>query len=151
MTIRKRVYCCQCGKPSDRGMIQRCRACSTSIIIGQASEKAKEWCKRNPKWQRICDIEDSDSLMLSWNEIPRRDRLAWIHQYRDSAESAWREFSSHHPCRHRFGHIGDDGQFYGWVLDLPPMMNSMMVFETGGKPGVYYRGGRSIRSCLAKV
>jgi hypothetical protein len=118
--------------------------------VMQASQLAKEWCERNPRWQRICDIEDSDGLMLQWSEIPRRDKNFWIHRYGDSAESAWKEFSSRHPCRHRFGHIGDDGQFYDCVTHKPSMMNSMMVFETGGKPGIYYRGGMAEKSCLAK-
>lgn len=30
MSQMKVVYCCVCGKRSDRGMIQRCRACSGS-------------------------------------------------------------------------------------------------------------------------
>lgn len=123
--------------------------CDMSTVM-QASQLAKEWCERNPKWQRICDIEDSDGLMLQWSEIPSRDKKFWIQRYGDSAESAWREFSSRHPCRKRFGHIGDDGQFYDCVTHKPPMMNSMMVFETGGKSGIYYRGGMSEKSCLAK-
>lgn len=119
--------------------------------IMQASQKAKEWCERNPKWKRICDIEDSDSYILSWQEIPKRDRNQWVTRYGDSAESAWREFAAFHPMRHRFGFIGDDGNFYECITHLPKMMNSMMVFESGGKPGIYYCGGMAERSSLAGV
>lgn len=116
-----------------------------------AIELAKKWCEKNPKWQRICDIPDSDSMSLKWHEIPKRDREYWERLYPYSAEDMWREFSSVHVTRHRRGHIGDDGQFYGYLLDVPRMMNTMMVFETGGKPGIYYRGGRKEKSSKTKV
>lgn len=116
-----------------------------------AFDRAIEWCEHHPKWQRICDIEDSDALMLQWHEIPRRDRKAWIERYGDSAEDAWLEYSYYRPTRHRYGVIGDDGQFYSSILDVPRLMNSMMVYETLGKPGVYYRGGMHEPSSRAKV
>jgi uncharacterized protein YegP (UPF0339 family) len=28
----------------------------------QAAIKALEWCKQNPGWKRICDIENTDAL-----------------------------------------------------------------------------------------
>ena len=89
--------------------------------------------------------------MLAFDELPRKDRDQWVRQYRDNAEDAWREFAAYRPSRHRFGFIGEDGQFYGCVTHLPPMMNHMMVFETSGKPGVYYVGGKAAKSSTAKV
>lgn len=119
--------------------------------VMQARERALEWCKRNRKWKRICDIPNSDSFTLSWNEIPKRDRAEWEQLYGHSAEDAWRELSCRNPCRHRYGFIGDDGNFYAEITLLPRLMNSMMVFEVGGKPGIYYRGGLREKSCRAKV
>jgi hypothetical protein len=116
-----------------------------------ASAKALAWCQRNPKWKRICDIVDSNSMTLSWFEIPSSHRKVWIERHGDSAEDCWREFSSNHPQRHRYGFIGSNGVFYDHILDLPRCMNSMMVFEIGGKPGVYYQGGMRARSSRAKV
>ena len=119
--------------------------------MSEAFKKAEQWCEQNPKWKRICDIDDSDSMMLSWLEIPRRDRDLWIDHYGRSAEDAWREFASNRPCRHRYGFIGDNGTFYDCVLMVPKLMNYMMVFEAGGKPGVYYFGGKNVKSSRARV
>jgi hypothetical protein len=124
-----------------------------TYIPPPAFELAKEWCERNPNWKRICDIEDSDSLALSWNELPKRDRDRWERDYPRSGEDMWLEFATNRPNRHRFGHIGDDGQFYSRVYDFPrgKPFNSMMVFEVGGKAGVYYRGGMKERSSTADI
>ena len=119
--------------------------------MSEAFEKAKAWCEKNPKWKRICDIPGSDAMTLSWSEIPRRDRDSWTDRYRDRAEDAWREFSSDRPSRQRYGFIGDDGRFYDCVLSLPRLMNHMMVFEVGGKPGIYYSGGKNTKSSRARV
>lgn len=116
-----------------------------------AIDLAKKWCEKHQRWQRICDIPDSDAMSLKWDEIPKRDREYWERLYPHSSEDMWREFSSVHVTRHRRGYIADDGQFYGYILDVPRMMNTMMVFETGGKPGVYYRGGMHEESSKAKV
>jgi hypothetical protein len=90
-------------------------------------------------------------MTLSWSEIPRSHQRVWLERYGESAESSWREFSSNHPSRHRYGFIGSNGVFYDSVLDLPRLMNWMMVFEVGGKPGIYYHGGMRARSSRAKV
>jgi hypothetical protein len=119
--------------------------------MSPANELAKKWCERNPKWQRICDIDDSDSLTLKWSEIPQRDRDRWEHMYPYASEAAWQEFSTGKPTRHRRGHIGEDGQFYDCITDVPRMMNTMMVFQTGGKPGIYYRGGKFEKTSRRKV
>jgi hypothetical protein len=53
--------------------------------------------------------------------------------------------------RRQFRAWMEDGRYYSEITHLPKMMNSMMVFEVGGKPGVYYWGGMHQRSCSAKV
>lgn len=121
------------------------------MSVKVASEMARRWCERNPKWQRICDIEDSDALLLSWEEIPDFERRSWTKRYGDRAESAWREFGYERPTRYRHGCIGEDGLFYDCIWNMPLMMNHMMVFETGGKEGIYYRGGMKTRGSRGKV
>lgn len=121
------------------------------MSVSVASEMAKRWCERNPKWQRMCDIENSDALMLSFDEIPDFDRRGWTEKYGDRAEEAWREFCVNRPTRHRRGHIGEDGLFYQCITSKPVMMNSMMVFETRGKPGIYYVSGQKTKGSRGKV
>jgi hypothetical protein len=96
-------------------------------------EVAKAWCERNTKWQRICDIEDSDGLLLSFDELPKRDRRAWVDRHGDNAEYAWRETSSYRPCRHRFGFVGENGCFYDSVTHLPPMMRDLLRWRKSQK------------------
>ena len=122
-------------------------------MIGQtASELAKQWCEKNPKWQRICDTPgDSGQYLLAWDELPNRDRRWWEVNYPGDPESAWREFASNTPYRIRYGFIGEDGQFYDCILKMPRLMNSMMVFQTGGPQGIYYAGGMRTKSSKEKA
>ncbi len=113
-------------------------------------EIAKRWCEKNPKWKRICDIPDSDALMISFSGLPMRDRVPWVDRFGDGAENAWQEFSSFRPCKYRYGFIGEDSQFYDCITHLPKLMSSMMVFQVGGKSGVYYSGGMRTKTSRAK-
>ncbi len=64
------------------------------MSVQDASRLAKEWCEKNPTWQRICDIPgDSGQYLLSWDELPNRDRRWWEKTYPGDPESAWREFA----------------------------------------------------------
>ena len=126
---------------------------NSTVVIHRMFEVAKQWCEEHPAWQRICDIDDSDHMQLSWDELPEGDRRAWreSHLSEDEAKYLWREFATSVPYRHRFGFVGEDGVFYSHVLDVPRNTNSVMVFETGGKRGIYYRGGMAIRSSRSKA
>ncbi len=104
---------------------------------------AAEWCEKHPKWKRICDIENSDSLTLGWAELPKRIRQPY-ERYNDP-ESHWREFATK-PYRHRYGFVGENGEFYPEITQLPLGVNCVMVFEVGGRPGTFYRGGQSVKS-----
>lgn len=106
-----------------------------------AFELAASWCAENEGWARICDIEHSDRLMLTWQDLPERVKQLWRRAYPGTPQEAWREFGNT-PHLHRFGFIADDGKFYSDRRRIPVEMNTMMVFETGGPPGAYYRGGR---------
>lgn len=57
--------------------LKSCAAPVTKDIGGDMSQAeimfkvAKQWCEQNRKWTRICDIEDSGALALTWEELPR--------------------------------------------------------------------------------
>lgn len=106
-------------------------------------EIAADWCKQNPKWRRICDIKHSDRIQLGWDELPKSFRKQF-EKYVDP-EEFWQE-NGPHPYRHRYGFIGEDGQLYSEVTDVPAGMNLVMVFETGARPGTFFQGGRHARS-----
>ncbi|MBL5772725.1 hypothetical protein HV436_18535 [Bacillus sporothermodurans] len=97
----------------------------------QAAQKALEWCEVNKGWKRICDIEDSDSLYKTWDELPKKIKNYWIKAYGEySAESAWKEFGESY-CKFPKGFITGKGEFYENVLDVPLYHNLMMVFKVG--------------------
>ena len=95
----------------------------------QASDHAKTWCTQHRGWERICDIEDSDVLYKTWNELPAKVRKEWEDHYGSSGEAAWLEFGTK-PCKVLKGFITGKGEFYENVLDVPPWHNLMMVFQT---------------------
>jgi len=45
--------------------------------VKQATQHAFLWCQNNPGWKRICDIENSDSLYFTWDELPKKIRKQW--------------------------------------------------------------------------
>jgi len=95
----------------------------------QASQKALEWCKKHKGWQRICDIENSDSLYKTWDELSERIRKTWIEEFGKScAESAWKEFGAR-PCKVPYGFITGKGEFYMDVLQVPRFHNLMTVYK----------------------
>ncbi|MCO1599855.1 hypothetical protein [Desulfosporosinus nitroreducens] len=100
-----------------------------SYTTEQASEHAKKWCSQHKGWKRICDIEDSDALYKTWDELPVKVRKEWESHYGYSAENAWLEFGRK-PCKVPKGFITGKGEFYENVLDVPPWHNLMMVFQT---------------------
>lgn len=95
----------------------------------QASQNAIEWCEKHPGWKRICDIENSDSLYKTWDELSDNVKKSWVDEYsKYSAESAWREFGKR-PCKVPYGFITGKGEFYKDVLQVPLYHNLMMVFK----------------------
>jgi len=101
-----------------------------SYTTEQASQHALNWCAKNPKWKRICDIPDSDALYKTWEELPIKVRDSWESRYGYDAKSAWREFG-YRPCKVKFGFISGKGEFFRNVLDVPRFHNIMMVFRVG--------------------
>lgn len=118
-----------------------------SYTAEQASQRAQEFCDLNPTWQRICDIEDSDALIVPCSELPHRERNAILGYRADY----WDEYPDgcYRPTRHRYGFVGGDGVFYDEIAHVPLGHNFMMVFQVnGGRRGRYYRGGQEVRSGL---
>ena len=96
----------------------------------QASQQALLWCQTHRGWQRICDIDNSDSLYKTWPELPQRERNSWIKAYGPhSAESAWQEFGIA-PCKVPKGFISGKGEFYKDILQVPHYHNLMTVYKT---------------------
>jgi hypothetical protein len=92
-------------------------------------EKAKIFCKENPEWEMICNIEDSDSLYYTWEELREDEQKPWIDYYgKLDADKAWREFS-YGKCKVENGCIAEDGIFY---RDHPLDKNAMRIFKIGG-------------------
>lgn len=108
-----------------------------------AAEFAEVWCNQNPKWKRFCDIENTDALMLSWDELPKAFRKQFDKYH--EPERFWLEFGQR-PYRHRYGFIGQDNNFYADVTDVPTLISIMMVFEVGGRKGTFFQGGMHARS-----
>lgn len=118
---------------------------TTPSAVEAAKEHAYVFCQRRPKWQPYCDIEDTESLSITWEELPAGYRQIWEERHRESAEAIWREFGAK-PQRHRYAFIGSDGVAYDEITDMPAGVSHMMVFQTGGKAGIYYQGGAKERS-----
>lgn len=100
-----------------------------TYTVEQASEHAKNWCKKHKGWKRICDIDDSDNLYKTWDELNEKIKRSWINEYGNySAESAWLEFGRR-PCKVPFGFITGKGEFYKDVRQVPLYHNLMMVYK----------------------
>jgi hypothetical protein len=54
-------------------------------------EAARAWQKRHPAWELICDMKETESLYVQFNEMPAKDRMRWIGKYRDGAVRMWNE------------------------------------------------------------
>lgn len=90
-------------------------------------DKSLEWCIKNDGWKRICDIEDTDSLYYSWNELPSKIKSKWKNNF-ENAEDAWSEFGER-VCKVPYGFVSDKGEFYNDILQVPRSHNFMMVFK----------------------
>ena len=93
----------------------------------QAAEHAKEWCKKNPAWRRICDIPDHTVFEKTYDEIPKRERAYWDE---NGGESMWSEYGSA-PTKVPTGFISGKGEFFESIHQVPLYHNMMMVFRVG--------------------
>jgi len=100
------------------------------ISTNESAARAAEFCKCHPGWQRICDIDDSFNLYLSFEEIPKEERKFWKHAHGEYAADAWAEFGVG-KCRFPTGYISGTGLFYSHNHHIPKFHNSMMVIKTG--------------------
>lgn len=100
-----------------------------SYSVEQAAEHAVRWCSEHKGWERICDIDDSDSLYKTFDELPLRVRKSWEKEYPTDPQGAWEEWG-HKPCKVKYGFISGKGEFYRDILKVPRFHNLMMVFKT---------------------
>jgi hypothetical protein len=90
-----------------------------------------EILRREPGWKRICDIPDSDSLYLTWDELPKKSRNSWIREYGEySAEYAWRQFGRSFAKFHSDTYRGRAIFYPNYeMVNAPNGHNVMMVFK----------------------
>lgn len=126
--------CTSCGYEYNKQYETKCPLCGETMeqcTFEEVLDKSLEWCNQHPGWKRMCDIEDTDSLFKTWEELPKRSHDVWISAYGEySAEKAWEEFG-HKPCKVKYGHVSGKGEFYKDIRDIPLFHNSMMVFKVG--------------------
>lgn len=96
--------------------------------MDEVLKKSLEWCENHAGWKRICDIENSDSLYKTWDELSDKDKKPWIREYRSDAEGAWGEWG-HKPCKVPFGFVTVNGEFYKKITDIPQFHDFMQVYK----------------------
>jgi len=96
----------------------------------QQLEKYRKWQKEHPEWELICDIPDTDSLYIQWNELSKAERMSWIGTYREGAKDMFEEFGIKR-CKVPQMVLGEDLEFYE-VSDWPYGF-CMTVYKTGKK------------------
>lgn len=95
-----------------------------------AKEKARIFCMKNPEWEMICNIPESDDLYYTWEELSKKEQKPWIEHYgKIYAKDAWLEFS-YGKCKVEYGFIAEDGLFYH---NHPIDKNIMMIFKIRGE------------------
>jgi len=90
-------------------------------------ERCREWQKNNPDWELICDIPDSGKLYVQWSELPRKERMSWVGQYKSSAREMFEEFGRKN-CKVECQVLDNDMRLHDpadW-----PHGNAMTVFQT---------------------
>lgn len=97
--------------------------------VNDAKVKAEEYCKQHPDWELICNIEDTDTLSLSFSELPKSEQKQWRLRHHEHAEDAWSEFGIA-PSRHPFKHVSGAGELFDTCLNVPMGHQSMMIFNT---------------------
>lgn len=91
-------------------------------------ERCRAWQLQNKDWELICDIEDSDKLYISFDELPKNEKLSWIETYKDEAEYAYKEFATA-PCKVEYKFLNNKLE----LCEKFPVGNGMMVFKTEGR------------------
>ena len=74
-------------------------------------KESLNWCETHPGWKRICDIEDTDSLYKTWDELSDKEKRPWIKEYKSGAEECWGEYGKN-PCKVIYGFVTGKGEFY---------------------------------------
>lgn len=96
--------------------------------VADAKREAVKYCRKHPKWELICNIKDTNSLSLSFNELPIPEQSKWLNAYLNDTDEAWSELGNK-PSRHPFKHISGAGEIFDNCLDVPFEHQSMMIFN----------------------
>ena len=98
--------------------------------MNEQLSKYRDWQKENSEWELCCDINDTDSLYIQWEELSKRVRMSWIGTYRAGAKDAFEEFATK-KCKVETAVLCPDMQLRN-VLDWQPGF-CMLVFKTDNK------------------
>tara|TARA_R110001583_G_scaffold52147_5_gene162181 strand:- start:113 stop:451 length:339 start_codon:yes stop_codon:yes gene_type:complete len=102
-----------------------------------ALKKAEEYCKTNPNWELICNIKESNTLSLSFDELSSSEQAKWRKAYPIMTKLAWEELGNA-PSRHPFKYVSGAGGVFDNVLDVPHGHQLMMIFDLSrAKSGGY--------------
>jgi len=102
-----------------------------SNTVDEASLKAKEWCKKNKGWERICDIPDYTIYNKTFEELSKSEKKEWNEYHPSDPIGAWEEFGIKE-SKIRSGLIGSDGIFYNDIFEaIKNKMDFMTVMKTG--------------------
>lgn len=98
--------------------------------IEEQLKKYREWQKQNPEWELICDIQETKSLYVQWNELPVVERRVWVDNFGDAAKDAFEEFGTKR-CKVKTAVLCPDLQLRD--VGKWPEGFCMLVFKAGGK------------------
>lgn len=95
-----------------------------------ASQKALEWCNKNPKWSRICDIPDTSIYQKKWEDLSKKEQQEWIDCYsEETAKDHWKECATD-TCNVKTGFINHKGKFFDNILEVAKEpCGFMMVYK----------------------
>jgi len=109
-----------------------------NVSIERTFMAAEKFCRTNPAWMQIKDISQDDyknRVMVGWGDLPKKERNRWVNLYGENAEDAWIELETHPRYKVDHGFVGADGCFYVNCLEMPLVMNAVMVFRLGEHGG----------------
>lgn len=105
----------------------------------RAAFAAQDWCRQNPGWLPICDIQGTDheaKVVLRWSDITQDEQNQWIerHDNETDARLAWEEFGRVGRYKVPAGFIDETGHFLTlieWRTGDLAGRGFMMVFNLG--------------------
>lgn len=99
--------------------------------VEDAAMQAEIYCKNNPGWVRICDV-DSDELDVRFHELPQREQSRWEKHNPLDPEGSWQEFGTKY-SKHPYAFVTGAGDFVAKASRVPLGHQSMMIFNVKKK------------------